>query len=124
MRARPSSTEPSFDPRRASPARARISMNALAANSAATSRSSRVSRRRPPTGRAYRPGAGMIGAVHDAGDGRGQPAGRYPEVVAAGDAGRAWQAEFDRQGAPLRAHGREGVDPLRAARVENGELHA
>jgi hypothetical protein len=30
----------------------------------------------------------------------------YPEIAAVGDAGRAWQAEFDRLGSPIRVHGR------------------
>ncbi|MFC6021423.1 DUF6193 family natural product biosynthesis protein [Plantactinospora solaniradicis] len=52
-------------------------------------------------------------------------AGRwYPEVVAVGDARRAWQAEFDEMAAPLRTGTREGVDPHRTARVESGELRA
>lgn len=60
----------------------------------------------------------------DAGDDWSQAAGWYPDVAAAGDASRAWQAEFDRQEVPLRARQREGVNPHRTATVGNGELHA
>jgi hypothetical protein len=45
----------------------------------------------------------------------------YPEVLASGDAARAWQAEFDR---PFRARPWESVNPHRTAMVENGERHA
>ncbi|GIJ50547.1 hypothetical protein Val02_74330 [Virgisporangium aliadipatigenens] len=62
--------------------------------------------------------------VTDAGDDWSRAVVWYPEVAAAGDARRAWQAEFDRQAAPLRAHQREGSNPHRTATVENGELHA
>jgi hypothetical protein len=64
------------------------------------------------------------GTVTDAEDGWSRAVGWYPEVAAAGNARRAWQAEFDRQAVPLRARQREGSNPHRTARVENGELHA
>jgi hypothetical protein len=66
----------------------------------------------------------QYGAVTDAGDDWSQAAGWYPDVAAAGDASRAWQAEFDRQGVQVRARQRESVNPHRTATVENGELHA
>jgi hypothetical protein len=62
--------------------------------------------------------------VTDAGDDWSRAVGRYPEVAAAGDARRAWQAEFDRQAVPLRARQREGSNPHRTATVEHEELHA
>jgi hypothetical protein len=62
--------------------------------------------------------------VADAGSVWGEEARWYPEVVAVGDARRAWQAEFDRQGIPLRVHPGEGVNPHRTAVVDNGELVA
>jgi hypothetical protein len=54
----------------------------------------------------------------------GEAARWYPEVVVVGDTCHAWQAEFDRQGMPLRVRPLEGVNPHRTATVENGELHA
>jgi hypothetical protein len=65
----------------------------------------------------------MMGAMTDVGDDWADAAGWYPEVVAVGDAHRAWQAEFDRQDVPLRARQRGG-NPHRGATVENGELRA
>lgn len=64
------------------------------------------------------------GAMADARGVWGEAARWYPEVVAVGDARRAWQAEFDRMGIPLRAFTRESVGPPRTACVENGELRA
>lgn len=66
----------------------------------------------------------QYGAVADAGDDWSRAAVWYPDVAAAGDACRAWQAEFDLLGVPLRARQRQCVNPHRTATVENGELHA
>ncbi|MEU7906908.1 DUF6193 family natural product biosynthesis protein [Actinoplanes sp. NPDC049118] len=60
----------------------------------------------------------------DAGDDWGQAACWYPDIVEVGDARRAWQAEFDRQGTPHRVRQREGVNPRRTATAENGDLRA
>jgi hypothetical protein len=64
-----------------------------------------------------------MGAVTD-GDDWNEAAEWYPDIVAAGDTRRAWQAEFDRLGVPIRVHRRETVNSHRTATVENGELHA
>lgn len=60
----------------------------------------------------------------DAGELWGEAASWYPDVVAAGDTRRAWQAEFDRLGIPLRAETRESVNPHRTAAVVHAELRA
>lgn len=65
----------------------------------------------------------QYGPVTHTRDDWSQAAGWYPDVAAAGDASRAWQAEFDRLGVPLRVRQQEGVDARRAT-VENGELRA
>jgi hypothetical protein len=54
----------------------------------------------------------------------GEAARWYPQVVAVGDACSVCQAEFYRQGMPLRVRPRVGVNPHRRTTVENGELHA
>ncbi|BEL06214.1 hypothetical protein Q0Z83_044050 [Actinoplanes sichuanensis] len=53
----------------------------------------------------------------------GDAAQWYPDIVALGSATDAWQAEFDRRGAPFRVRSQNPTKP-RTATVDNGERTA